>query len=184
MASSSEDCSSGDELPTPIPDVPAKTNTTTKAPPLTIPPPSVSCVLEGTEVYTPRGYIRIETLKVGDTVVSDFGKICRIAKIGRWVETYETHPRNESKIVYKLPKGKYRAQSDVFLTHYHRFLDPVQWKLRLPYIAGLEVATPEEIVQPPAHTYVLYHIRLENIEDNLVVNGGCVIESWKHDDHT
>lgn len=156
---------------------------TTKAPTTSEPiqPTTTPCLLEGTRVKTPIGYTPIERLRVGDILLTDFGKLTKISKIGRWVKTFEENPYDDSKIVYKIPKGQYNADSDVFITRYHRFLDPVLWRLRLPYIAGLALAKPSEILIPNTNTYVVYHIRLENVDDNIVVNGGCVVESWKSD---
>jgi len=155
------------------------TTTTTRAPTTTI-PPEIPCLLEGTEVKTIHGYVPIERILVGEKLISDFGKEIKVAKVGKWLKTFEEAPQDLSNIVYKIPKGEYGAQSDVFITHNHRFLDQKQWILRLPYKVGLARAKRSEIVKDNQNnTYTLYHIRMENTDDNFVVNGGCVVESWK-----
>ena len=189
LSSSDEDesiCQKNTPVTTKIPVTTTRMPTTTTKAPITtttlpVTTTNISCLLEGTRVKTPSGYTLIEQLRVGDILLSDFGKLTKISKIGRWVEVFEEEPYDDSKVVYKIPKGQYNAENDIFITRYHRFLDPVSWRLRLPYIAGLTLAKRSEIVRPNSNTYVLYHIRLENTHDNIVVNGGCVVESWKNE---
>jgi len=144
---------------------------------LTAPAPFVPtpCLLTGTRVKTPRGYVPVEKIKVGDSIISNLNLSVKVIEVGKW--ECSTHNTDLSSKVYKIPAGKFGAKQDVYLSYYHRILS--NNRLEIPVKLNLKEANPSNIVEADGHSFMLYHVRVENGNDNLlVVNGGCVVESW------
>ena len=144
----------------------------------------VSCLLEGTLVWSDDGYVPIETLKVGDSVQTQYYFIS-ITKIGKWeCDLNKEEDRNDlSKKMYKIPAGSYGATSDVFISHYHRFMfesgereDNFNRLMGIPEQIGLFPADPSEYSKNGKYT--LYHLEIK-YGNHYMVNGGCRVESWK-----
>jgi len=137
-----------------------------------VPPP---CLLTGTRVKTPRGYIPIEKIKVGDSIISNLNLSVKVVEVGRW--KCSTRNSDLSSKMYKIPAGKFGAKDDIYLSYYHRVL--MNNCLNLPVNLDLKEADPSSIVESDGHSFMLYHLRVEKGESNLlVVNGGCFVESW------
>ena len=145
---------------------------------------NVSCLLEGTLVWTPKGYVPIETLKPGDTIETNKFYI-DIVKVGKWtVDLNSEEDRNDlSKKMYKIPAGRYGATSDTYISHYHRILvdehpgsQEESRVYHLPTKLGLQPAKPSEYVKEGK--YNLYHLQLA-VGNHFVVNGGCMVEAWQ-----
>jgi len=133
----------------------------------------VPCVLEGTTVLTPKGYIPIESIKEGDEIFSQFNVPVKVLKVGKWL--CEEKTKTPEQIMYKIPKGFLDAKADVFLSKLHKVV--YKGWLRYPATVGLELAQESEYAKNGK--YVLYHLKVEDGRNNyLVVNGGCLIESW------
>jgi hypothetical protein len=148
-------------------------------------PPSpasyVSCLLEGTQVWTLGGYVAIESLKVGDSIRTNHYSIA-VTKVGKWkVDLNSEKDRSDlSKKMYKIPAGRFGATSDTFISHYHRILyytdeDNSSRGYDIPTHLGLEVASPVDFAVDGKYT--LYHLQLA-IGNHFVVNGGCMVEAW------
>jgi len=135
-----------------------------------------ACLLEGTLVKTPLGYVPIEILRVGDFVVSHNKTQHKIIKTHKWACTIE----NKSDIttrIYKIPAGKQNTNRDLYLSFFHRVYSACDGWLRKPISLGYKEAADSEISNNGK--YNIYHIRIENGEKNhLVVNGGCYVETW------
>jgi len=130
------------------------------------------CLLKGTLVKTPSGWKPIETIREGDKVVAHNRKIVTVIKAGSWDNTYDGAER--AAWVYKVPAGKMKTNTDLFISCYHRFVLP-DGSTKIARQMGYPRATKEEI----SDNYTLYHLRLEDPENNhLLVNGGCVVECW------
>jgi len=147
----------------------------------------VACVLEGTEVWTDKGMVAIENLKVGDSIRTRHYKIA-VTKIGKWTIDLNTEQDRDdlSKKMYKIAAGKYGTERDVYISHYHRVLvdenpdsDEESRVFRLPTSLGLPVADPREYSKDGKYT--LYHLQLA-VGNHYVVNGDCMVESWKSSD--
>jgi hypothetical protein len=147
----------------------------------------VACVLEGTEVWTDKGMVAIENLKVGDSIRTRHYKIA-VTKIGKWSIDLNTEQDRDdlSKKMYKIAAGKYGTERDVYISHYHRVLvdenpdsDEESRVFRLPTSLGLPVADPREYSKDGKYT--LYHLQLA-VGNHYVVNGDCMVESWKSSD--
>jgi hypothetical protein len=132
--------------------------------------------LKGTLIKTPNGYVPIEKMKIGDEIVSDDGAIVKVTKIGKW----ECDANNKydkldlSKVMYKIPTGEYKCTTPVYISHFHRILAPDKW-LRFAKNLGCKVATASELSE--SGLYTIYNLAVEQ-DKHLVVNGGCVVESW------
>ena len=140
----------------------------------------VACLLEGTRVWTDKGYVPIETLKVGDSIQTEHYFIA-ITKVGKWsVDLNREEDREDlSKKMYVIPAGKYGATSDVFISRNHRFMfeegDGAGRLMGTPVKVGLRPAVLGEFA--PDGKYKLYHLELK-YGNHYVVNGGCHVESW------
>ena len=146
------------------------------------PPAQVSCLLEGTKVWTVDGYVPIESLKEGDSIRTKNYSIA-VTKVGKWTVDLENDNEDISKKMYKIPAGQYGATSDTYISHYHRILvdeNPDSQEesrvYHLPTRLGLESANPSEFAKDGKYT--LYHLQLA-IGNHFVVNGGCMVEAWK-----
>jgi len=135
-----------------------------------------ACLLEGTLVKTPIGYVPIEILRVGDFITSHNKTQHKVIKTHKWTCNIE----NKSDItnrMYKIPAGKQNNNRDLYLSFFHRVYSASDGWLRKPISLGYKEAADNEISKNGK--YNIYHIRIENGERNhLVVNGGCFVESW------
>jgi hypothetical protein len=140
----------------------------------------IGCLLEGTLVLTERGYVPIETLKVGDSVRTQ-NYLIAITKVGKWSVDLNTEKDCDdlSKKMYVIPEGRYGAQRDVFISRNHRFMfeegDGAGRLMGTPVNVGLRPAVLGEFA--PDGKYTLYHLELK-YGNHFVVNGGCHVESW------
>jgi len=139
----------------------------------------VACLLEGTRVWTDKGYVPIETLKVGDSIQTEHYFIA-ITKVGKWSVDLNTEEDREdlSKKMYVIPAGQYGATSDVLISRNHRFMFEEGNGERLmgtPVKVGLRPAVLGEFARDGKYT--LYHLEVK-YGNHFVVNGGCRVESW------
>ena len=140
---------------------------------------SESCLAKGTLVYTPSGYTRIEVLKEGDQIYNQHTQPVYVEQILSNTYTYSTS--NPFNVMYKIPKGSLGNSSPVYLTRGHRVIRK-NGNAVLPEKLGFLPAPYSEFFEEKG-AYTVYHIRVKDSEKNhLVVNGGCVVESWKSPD--
>jgi hypothetical protein len=143
----------------------------------------VACLLRGTKVKTPNGYRNIETLKVGDYVVSHRGNTVKIIKAHSWNVNWNDKISEESQ-VYVIENNKNKT----YISAYHKLKNTkIDSSKKIKFInnemvqacdIGLKHATKEEICDENG-IYQLYNIQVENHERNhLIVNGGTIVESW------
>ena len=144
-----------------------------------------SCLLEGTLVWTTKGYVPIETLKPGDTIETK-NYYLAITKVGKWsVDLNREEDRNDlSKKMYKIPAGRFGAKKDTYISHYHRILyyhhpdseNDDKRGFDIPMHLGLQPANPSEFTENGK--YNLYHLQIA-LGNHYVVNGHCMVESWE-----
>jgi alpha-tubulin suppressor-like RCC1 family protein len=144
----------------------------------------VSCVLEGTFVWTDKGCVPIETICEGDSIRTD-NYLITVTKVGKWsVDLNNEEDRNDlSKKMYKISAGTHGCEYDTYISHYHRLLvdentdsEEESRVFRLPTSLGLPFADPSEFAKDGKYT--LYHLQLA-IGNHYIVNGCCKVESWK-----
>jgi len=144
----------------------------------------VSCLLKGTKIRTPRGYKNIETLKVGDIVLSHNKKKVKIIKVHKWDIDWNDNMNSASR-VYVLENNKNKS----YLSAYHKFMNKeyinstnkikiVKNNMVEACNGNLRLARKDEICDRN-DMYQLYNIQLENHEVNhLIINDGMIVESW------
>ena len=130
------------------------------------------CLLSGTLIGTNRGWVRIDDLLMTDEIINQYGKPVKIQKIGKWLVYWDN--RRFCDRVYKIPRGFYGCNKDTYLTSFHK-VD--HGEMIESFKMGLELAKKDEISK--YDRYIIYHVQIENSDKNkLVVNGGCIVESW------
>jgi len=137
---------------------------------------NVPCLLKGTLVKTPKGPQPIETLAVGDFVLNSKGRAVKITETSQSTHGYEAarYGNDASKWVYKVPAGKFGAKTDLYITYGHRIFVSDK-ESTIARFLGCELAEKAEICEKNG-TYTVYNLGVED-GSNLVVNGGCVVES-------
>ena len=146
-------------------------------------PDELACLLEGTTVHTPDGYVPIETIREGDYIRTLKYDIV-VTKVGKWeVDLNDEKQRNDlSRKMYKIPAGRLNCDSDTYISHYHRILiedasNAENTKLfRLPEKIGLEVANPLQFAVDGKFRF--YHLQLK-YGNYFMVSGGCIVEAWE-----
>jgi surface protein len=143
----------------------------------------VSCLLKGTKIRTPHGYKKIETLKVGDIVLSHNEKMVKIIKVHKW--DIDWNDKSSASKVYVLENNKKKS----YLSAYHKFMNKeyINSTNKIKIIknnmveachGNLKLARKDEICDKN-DMYQLYNIQVENHEINhLVINDGMIVESW------
>ena len=140
---------------------------------LVVTTPIQPCLLEGTTVKTTSGYKPIESIQVGDEVISHLNRVKKVLKVGKW-DCYEK-TKTLDQTLYKIPKGKLHAKEDVFLTRQHKIVYN-NW-LKYPESVGFKKAKESEYTKNGKYT--VYHVQIEDGRRNFLdVNGGCFVESW------
>jgi hypothetical protein len=136
----------------------------------------VSCLLEGTLIKTPNGLTPIEKIKTGDYVTNQNGVSVRIKRMTKSRNQYNyTSLSNAS--VFKIASGNMGSTSNLYVSKHHK-IKQSDGSFVKAYKLNLPIATKSEICDRLGN-YILYNIQLENHkENNLVVNGGCIVESW------
>lgn len=133
-----------------------------------------SCLLKGTLVNAPDGPRRIETIRKGSYIYNQHTE----AVLVRQLVVGHRNLQSDTDILYKVPKGQYGTTSDLYLTKGHRMMNK-RGILVLPEKLGMQPAPAEEYCDAE-NEYTVYHIMVEHGEKNhLVVNGNCIVESWK-----
>ena len=155
---------------------------------------TISCLLKGTKVKTPFGYINIENLKVGDIVISHLEIPVKIIKKDSWKHVWSNNICKANR-VYVIE----RNSGNTYLSGYHKYININKKKVTLingkiklnnnvhircdnklytPCNSDLRFATKEEICNEYGE-YELFNIQIENYETNyLIVNNGTIVESW------
>ena len=146
-------------------------------------PDELACLLEGTLVRTPDGYVPIETIREGDYIRTLKYDIV-VTKVGKWeVDLNDEKQRNDlSRKMYKIPAGVLNCNKDTYISHYHRILmeDASQEEnpklFRLPEKIGLQVANPHEFAVDGKFRF--YHLQVK-YGNYFMVSGGCIVEAWE-----
>ena len=139
---------------------------------LSEPPIPPICLVKGTQILTPTGYTRIETLRNGDLVTTE-SKAVRIQNI--YALHYEK--TNKSTAPYTIYRNAFSTNcppNDIQVSGRHVIqLRPGLWEI--PEEAAKE--NSKVVQSKPGDSVTYYHIELPDYaKDNLIANG-CVVES-------
>jgi hypothetical protein len=136
--------------------------------------PMPVCLLMGTKVNTPNGWVSIENIAVGDSVYNHLMKPVKIVKTHRWNIDWGSKIFGET--VYKIPSGTFGATQDIYISAYHKVLINDEEMIEAFQI-GLRRALKSEIA--PNGVYTLCHIQMEDhYINNFIIEGACIVESW------
>ena len=128
------------------------------------------CLLKGTSVLTSDGYKLIETLNNDDIIITDDNRYLPIKRIQKLIINPNKHP---DLIPYKINKNSIEENypsEDTYMSGYHMIKYGNNWVQPNKCPKFKKDKSIKEIVY--------YHIELENFKtDNLIVNGGLVVES-------
>ena len=137
----------------------------------TLPPsPIIPCLLKGTLVLTPYGFIKIEDLTEGQQITTHKGIPKRIVKIFHKHVRYSLDPFIDEKM-YRVD-----GQQPLYISHWHKILRTdgllCAGHLQLPLASKEELCGSND-------TFEIYHIQLnDSLSNHLVVNNGIIVESW------
>jgi alpha-tubulin suppressor-like RCC1 family protein len=131
-------------------------------------PINIYCLTEGTKVLTPNGYVDIENLKTGDFVTTDDDRCVKIENL-YFDEVYGSS-RTYPYIITKGGIGENYPPEDIKLSKGHLIKYNDKWLMPCKLKDAKQDTSQNKIKY--------YHITLPNyITDNLVINGGAVVES-------
>ena len=128
--------------------------------------PTTSCLAGDTMILTTKGYIRIDKLSSGDSVITSTGRKADIKNIGKF---------ESNKNIYKIKTGAFGKGlplNDTIISGNHKiYLHNVGWTM------------PKKIFKTIYKTelpVLLYHIRLHNHRqhEGLIANG-LLVDTWK-----
>jgi hypothetical protein len=137
--------------------------------------PYTYCFLEGTKISTPTGDVSVESLSIGDTVLTADGREVMV----RWMG-HETIRNGIAPSVHKAPvrisKGAFGnglPHSDLYVTNAHAFLIDGHLVIASALVNGSTIDFVPFSEMPEKFTY--WHIETENHE--LVVANGLAAET-------
>jgi autotransporter-associated beta strand protein len=127
----------------------------------------IACLTEDAKVLTPYGYINVTKLQDNDYVLTDDNRKVKIIKISKSI--IKSSNKSNPYIIPKNSIGPNYPPEELKISGSHLIKYGNKWVL--PRLSDFEQDTSKQIIK-------YYHIQLENYEtDNLVVNGGTIIES-------
>jgi hypothetical protein len=134
---------------------------------------NVNCITEDTKILTPSGYIRVDQLCIGDEVITDKKKIVKIKNIMKdeFDGTPETYPYliKQGSIAPNYPPKNVKLSGNHMIEYGGKWIAPSRSNM---------------FKQIKVDKVKYYHVQLQNyVTDNLVVNGGAVVESYTGDEH-
>jgi hypothetical protein len=131
------------------------------------PQPNIPCLTEDTIILTPNGYVKIDSLRKNDFVLTDDNRIIKIVEIFEKIVkcTIDTYPC----IVPKNSIAENYPQKDFKISQGHLIKYGNTWILPKN---KFKLDTKVDQIK-------YYHIQLENYKtDHLVINNGVVVESF------
>lgn len=125
---------------------------------------TLACLLKGTKILTPIGYIPIEKLKKGDKILTHNFKVKEI------LEIYESvvYPMSDF-LPCIIPKGKFNAFEDLYLSPHHGIL--IGKKFHCAKDLETERYKTDELLH-------YFHIRTEDYFKDTLVANGVVVETY------
>ena len=147
--------------------------------------PVLICFVKGTMIATPIGEIAVETLQVGDLVLTETGEAKPIRWIGsRFVSRHEQLCHANLRPI-RIPAdafGKGAPHSDLYLSRQHRIvLD--DWQIEMNFghsrvlVPAGHLSGDRASVLPPTEDITYYHIYFDDHE--MVRSNGLLTESFQ-----
>ena len=104
----------------------------------------------------------------------------KVLEVGRWIVPWAcpSSGKQSKDTMFKVPAGKLGATEDLFLSYWHQVKcdDGV---MRPVAVSHVLLAVKEEVCDDESDSHTLFHVCVEDWKNNhLLVNGGCVVESW------
>jgi hypothetical protein len=124
----------------------------------------VVCLLKGSKVKTPEGYVAIETLSKGDTVLMPNGLERGIVDI-----PHQTVPNEPHLAPYIIPAGKLGASEDLYLSPTHSVFIDGKF-IEAQFLGYKRASLPGKAIE-------YYNISLGGFRDELLDAQGVQIES-------
>ena len=138
------------------------------------PGPMPVCLLTGTQVKVPNGWISIQDICVGDFVYNQNLEPVKIIRTHKWDILWGSSVFGET--VYKISNGQLGATEDIYISAFHKVLIN-ETEMLEAYQIGLPRALKNEIA--PLGIYTLCHIQMEDhSKNNFIIGGNCIVESW------
>ena len=128
---------------------------------------NIPCLMEGTKILTPNGYVNIENLEINDKLLTHDNRIVSITK---FLKTPTMITKENNKQPYLIKKGLYNAFEDLYISPKHSLLIDNKYFNEAENL-NLERYTEEKII-------VYYNICLENYLSDTIVANGVIVESW------
>lgn len=127
-------------------------------------PSDISCLLIGTNILTPNGYVKIEELKIGDEVLTHKGIVKKIKNIKLFpvIGNYDSYPRI-------IRKGTFNAIEDLYLSSGHAIL--IDNVFDYPFNLNLEICEKYSILN-------YYCLAMDDYLNDTLVANGVVVETW------
>jgi hypothetical protein len=133
---------------------------------------TVPCFTAGTKILTPNGMRRIETISVGDKVMTADGRVVPAVVYQRKLIC-----TNEKTAPYHIPAGTFgrNQPEDLLISPLHAVqIRKGVWEIPRDAASRYPAITQKMVGEPVTY----YHIETPNyFRDNLVANG-CVVESF------
>jgi hypothetical protein len=135
------------------------------------PPPDIPCFTAECEILTPDGYVRVDKLSMGQSVLTPDNRELPIKRLfmSEITATEETAP-------FRIPAGFFDTEipmRDVILSPHHAYAYKDHWTLPV-WTTGIE---QEEDLIGKRIRY--YHIQLEDYAFDKLVCSGLVVDSWE-----
>ena len=124
----------------------------------------VVCLLKGSKVKTPEGYMAIETLAKGDTILMPNGLEREIVDIPR-----QTVPNEPHLAPYIIPAGKLGASEDLYISPTHSVFIDSKF-IEAQFLGYKRASLPDRAIE-------YYNISLGGFRDELLDAQGVTIES-------
>lgn len=124
----------------------------------------VVCLLKGSKIKTPEGYVAIETLKSGDTILMPNGLEREIIEV-----PLQTVPNEPHLAPYIIPAGKLGATEDLYLSPTHSVFIDGKF-IEAQFLGYKRASLPDRAIE-------YYNISLGGFRDELLDAQGVTIES-------
>lgn len=125
------------------------------------------CILRGTKILTPKGYVLIEQLRKGDHVITHDKREVAIQNI-----LNIHYHANDKTIPYKIRKGQFGAEDDVWVSPWHSILCDNE------FIPVYKIPNLYQDTSFNGKSLQYFHIQLEDYLKDTLVCSGVITESW------